>query len=393
MKKSVLISNSQNLYILAQLYINHPTLGMKILKYLFFLILLLFIGSAIYFGTKDGTYEIQETTFIPVHPELVFNKVNNLNSWETWSPWKKENPDDIFNAAEKSTGEGALVSWDVYEKGNIETLKVIPITQIDQELTQTSSGSERTSNVKWIFNDAPNGTDVTWTIKGEYSLMDKVRMAIKKTNLDKELYSRMQTALSDLKEEIEEDTRHYSIHVDGITHYGGGYYMYMTAAAKKTEVQNQMESMMKQVSDFMEKNHVSQAGKPFVIYHEMDEETGTVIFSTCFPTRERVITPEESNVVSGFMEPVAAIKTTLKGHYKNISEAYEKAKKYVDNNEYLMDDHRKIFEVYATNPAEIHNPADWVTEIYIPVISQEITEEIGTPRTRKESVLEMEREE
>lgn len=366
---------------------------MKILKYLFFLILLLFIGSAIYFGTKDGTYEIQETTFIPVHPELVFNKVNNLNSWETWSPWKKENPNDIFNSAEKSTGEGAMVSWDGYEKGYIETVKTLPFHEIDQHLSQKSFGSERLSNVKWKFNEVPQGTEVNWTITGEYSLMDKIWISTRKLNPKKALYSRMQTALTDLKEEIDEDTRHYAIHVDGITHYGGGYYMYMTTSAKRTEVQNRMNDMMKQVSNFMKENHVSQAGKPFVLYHEIDEDAGTVIFSACFPTRERMITPEENNIISGFMEPLPAIKTTLRGHYKNIPVAYKKTYDYIGNNGYDVDENRKIFEVYSTNPAEIHNPADWITEIYIPVIDEESTEEPIKPRLRREPVSEMEKQE
>lgn len=365
---------------------------MKILKYLFFLLLLVFIGGAIYFGTKDGSYEIREKTEIEIHPELVFNKVNDLSSWKDWSPWKKEKTDDIFTTAEKSKGEGASASWDGKEKGNVETLKIIPNSEIEQRLVQKNTSGKRTSKMTWDFEPTEKGTEITWTIRGEHSLTEKIYLALKNINFDKILYSRMQFALQDLKEEIEENTKKYSIHVDGISHYGGGYYMYMTSAGQQSEIQTRMEPMMKEVSDFMEKNNIPASGKPFILYNEIDPETHTVIFSTCFPVRERVITPESGGIVSGFMEPVTAVKTTLKGNYKNMPEAYIQAEEYIENNDYQIDDSRRIFEVYSSDPNEIHNPADWITEIYIPVRShaQQAESVLNPQKTETDSILNSE---
>ena len=65
---------------------------MKILKYLLFLILLIIIGSAIYFGTKDGTYDIQDSMVIQAPPEVVFNKVNDLKVGKSGGLGKKKIP-------------------------------------------------------------------------------------------------------------------------------------------------------------------------------------------------------------------------------------------------------------------------------------------------------------
>lgn len=343
---------------------------MKILKYLFFLILLIFIGSAIYFGTKDGSYKIQETTIIDAHPELVFNKVNDLNSWKSWSPWKKEESGDIFNTAEKSSGEGASVSWDGTDEGSIKTTKVIPNKEIEQELIQNTFLGNRKSDVHWNFNEVETGTEATWTIQGEHSLTDKIYLALRNINFNKLLYARMQMSFEDLESEIEEDMKQYSIHIDGVTHYGGGYYMYTTSATQKSEIHNRMKPMLQEVADFMAKNYIQEAGKPFLLYNETDSATNTVIFSTCFPVRERIITPESSNIVSGYMNPVTAVKTTLKGHYKNIPEAFDQAEAYLNSNGYEIDEDRDIFEVFSTNPKEVPNPANWLMEIYIPILSE-----------------------
>lgn len=360
---------------------------MKIIKYLFFLLLLLFIGTAIYFGTKDGSYEIQSVKKIDAHPELLFTKINNLESWKDWSPWKKEDPDDIFTTAEKSSGEGASANWDKKEKGHIETMKVIPNSEIDQILTQQSFGGEQVSNVAWKFEQIPNGTEITWTIRGKHNLLSKIYLAIKNNNFNKNLYAKMQTALNNLEKEIHQDIKKYTIHVDGITHYGGGYYLYMTSAGKQSEVHNLIKPMMTELSKFMENNNISSAGSPFVLYNELDEESKTAIFSIGFPVRERIITPEDSHIVSGFMEPVSAVKTTLKGNYENISETYNNAELYLGTNGYERDETRKVFEVYLTNPSEVHNPAEWVTEIYIPVESENSENEITNPENEEQIII------
>lgn len=343
---------------------------MKILKYLFFLLLLVFIGGAIYFGTKEGTYKVQETTTIAAHPQLVFNKVNDLNSWESWSPWKKLKPTDIFNTAEKASGEGASVSWDGTEEGYIKTIKVIPNSEIEQVLVQNTFMGDHTSEVLWNFNPTPSGTEVTWTIQGEHSLSDKIYLTLRNIDFGKVLYARMQESLKDLNQEIEEDMKAYAINVDGVTHFGGGYYMYTTSASQKSEVHNRIKPMFQEVSNFMAANNIQAAGKPFVLFIETDAATNTVIFSTCFPVSERIVTPQSSAIVSGFMNPMTAVKTTLKGHYENIDEAYAKAEDYVTSNGYEIDKDRDVFEVFSTDPEEVPNPADWITEIYIPIVSE-----------------------
>src|SRR5690606_37555571 len=104
-------------------------------------------------------------------------------------------------------------------------------------------------------------------------------------------------------------------------------------------------------------------------YNEFDDANGTVIFSTGVPVKEQVITPQGSPVVCGFMEPVSAVKISLKGNYDHLPEAYTKGRQYIEKNDLSIDLNGKMFEVYISNPDEVPNPADWLTEIYIPIVS------------------------
>lgn len=358
------------------LYISHTNQlpqFMKILKYLFFLLLLIIIGSAIYFGTKDGSYNIQDSAIIPAPAEVVFEKVNNFSSWESWSTWKKQDPDLVFNFAEKSSGQGAVLSWEGKKSGSISTVKVIPNREIDQELTYQTPTGERNAKMYWIFEPKGDSTKVIWGTKGTLTLMDKVYNAFKKSDFKKSIHLINKEELNKLADVVVADMKKYSIHVDGVTQYGGGYYMYTTSVAKKQEVAQRSISMMALVQEFIIKNKLHVSGDPFILYNEVDAGNNTVIFSTGFPVRERVITPENSPVVCGFMEPVSAVKTTLKGDYEHIEEATKAGMDYISNNSLEIDPMGKIFEVYNLKLRNQPNPAKRITEIYIPIKSSENT--------------------
>lgn len=342
---------------------------MKILKYLLFLILIIIIGSAIYFGTKDGTYDIQDSTVINAPAEVVFNKVNDYKSWEKWSPWKQEDPSIVSTYAEKTSGEGASYSWKGNMKGSLITTKVIPNKEIVQDVVLKTPMGERNSVMYWNFEEVENGTKVTWGMKGEHSLIDKTYNSVKNYDYDSRVHKMNKSGLEGLAQVVEEDMKQYAINVDGVTQYGGGYYMYTTSVAKQDELEAKTKPMMNEVMGFVTKNKLNRAGNPFTIYNQIDNANNTVIFSTGVPVREQVITPEGSPVVCGFMEPVSTVKTTLKGNYKHLAETYTKAKQYMEKNDLQIDPDGKMFEVYITDPEKVPNPANWITEVYIPIIS------------------------
>lgn len=350
---------------------------MKILKYLFFLILIIIIGSAIYFGTKDGNYDIQDSKVIKAPPEVVFNKVNDYKSWEKWGPWKKEDPSMTFTYAERTSGEGASYSWDGKMSGSMTTTKVIPNKEIEQDLTLNTPAGERNPKVYWNFEEVEGGTKVTWGMKGEHTLIDKAYYSLSGFDFDTSMHQMNEEGLEGIAEEVAEDMKQYSINVDGVTQYGGGYYMYTTSVSKISGIGEKMAPMMGQVADFITKNNLNMAGMPFTIYNEVDNDNGTVIFSTCVPVKEQVITPEGSPVVCGFMEPVKAVKISLKGNYEHLPEAYTAGRQYIDKNGHQIDPERKMFEVYVTDPGEVPNPAKWLTEVYIPIITAAEPVEMG----------------
>lgn len=352
--------------------------AMKFLKYIFFLLLVVVIVGALYFGTKDGSYSVAESKVMNAPASVIYDNVKDYKNWENWGPWMKQDPDIKINYAEKTEGEGASYSWssDDMEVGDgaMETVKVIPNKEIEQTISFNTPIGDSKSDVFWKFEpiaENPAQTKVTWGMKGEQSLLEKVFMSFQDTDLETEISKMYQEGLTNLDRDVQGTMQRYEITIDGITKYGGGYYLYATTAARLQDISIKKRQLMGEVSGYMSQNNIDMAGPPFTIYNQMDETNGTAIFSTGIPVREKIETPKGSPVISGFMDPVTTIKVILKGDYKNLQEAYAKGNEYIATNGYIPHPSAKMFEVYPTDPQEVANPANWITEIYLPILESD----------------------
>ena len=343
---------------------------MKIFKYLLFLILIVLIGGSIYIATKDGDYKFEETQVFNAPQEIVFNEVNNLKNWEYWDPWNQESDHLIISYGDTLQGEGAMFSWegDEIDDGKIITIEAKPFKEITQEITLTQTFTNTTSKMYWHFETLENNqTKVTWGMEGKQSFKEKLSFLLTKESLTQIMRPKLEKGISEMQKVITNKMNQYSISVDGVVNHGGGYYMYTTTASKISQVSEKMRPMVTKVANFMKAQNIEKIGNPIVLYNEWNQSNGTAIFSAGYFTPSEVITPMDADVLNGNMPNQKVLKTVLKGKYNNLEEAWNTAYDYIDKNGLEVLDESKPFEVYLTNPEETPNPADWVTNIYIPV--------------------------
>ncbi len=343
---------------------------MKIIKYLFFLLLLVVIGGAVYVATIDGEFQVEQSRVIDAPDELLFNTINEYKTWEKWGPWMDESDDLIMDYPEKTSGEGASYSWKSETQGDgiMKTEKASPFTSIDQKITFITPMGESKSDVYWKFEKIEGKkTKVTWGMKGKQSFMEKAFWATQDSTLSQNLRPMYKRGLEKLDKYTKEKMKEYSVHVDGVTEHEGGNYMYIATTSSIAEMQQKMAQMLPAVHAYMRQNNLPQTGMPFTLYNEFNQEQGTTIFSTGIPTRDKVETPKGSTILSGLLPKQRVVKTTLKGDYVNLKEAWEAGYKYITDNSLEPIATSPAFEVYRTDPGLQPNPAEWITEIYIPI--------------------------
>lgn len=339
---------------------------MKFLKFLLFLVLIAIIAGAIYFATQDGTYQIESTKEVNAPKEVIYDIVSDLKTWENWGPWKTEDPTMVFNYGDKTVGEGGSYSWQGEMDGALKITKALPHTAIDMDMTLQTPGGERKPEVYWTFKSNEDlSSTVTWGIKGEHTLLDKVYFAFTGTDFERDMLEMYDRGLKGLDEASQAAISEYSSAVEGITQYSGGFYLYRTTSAKAQNIATIMAQNYGGISEFMSKNNITPSGMPFTIYNET-MDNGDVIMTNALPVREKIIVAGDANVLSGYMPTVTAVKVTARGNYTKLGEAWAKALQEVRDKGYELAN-EKPFEVYVTDPGDYPNPADWVTQIYIPI--------------------------
>ena len=106
-------------------------------------------------------------------------------------------------------------------------------------------------------------------------------------------------------------------------------------------------------------------GKPFVLYNKNNGDV--VNFSVCIPTMDSIYIMEGSDVNSGKIEAMTALKTTLTGDYSHLKETKSKVIAYLQKNNLKQNNYYPTVEVYSKTIQDIKFPSKWITELYIPI--------------------------
>lgn len=338
---------------------------MRIIKYIFLLLLLAVIGASVFVATQKGDFMIEQSTIIKVPREIVFNYVNDYRNWEQWSSWKEDDKSMEFTYPDNTVGHGGSYQW----KGsnNSGEMKTIYVKQNDS-IAQKIINDNETYTSSITFKDTVGGTKVTWISKGSVSFMSKV-YATFNGGINKMMNTMYERSLNNLNHIITKEISTFDVKVNGITQKQATFYLKQTATTKLKDMQSRVNPMLQKMIAFFKNNSMTMNGRPFIIYESVDTQAGTITFSICGPLREEIFLASGSDISVAKLEPFSALKTTLIGDYSHRDEAIQKAKEYLSKNNIEQNTALKYMDVYVKNAADIKSPSKWVTEVLIPVKS------------------------
>ena len=336
---------------------------MRILKYIFLLLLLALVALSVFVATQKGDYDIVRSKIIKSPKAVVFNYVNDYRNWENWVSWKENDSNVVYNYPENTIGIGSSYSWSGADgSGNIKTIFV----KTNDSLVQTMHYNESPSKVFWSFKDTLGGTKVTWRTKGTLPFMDKI-YAVVKGGPEKVIGNRYERSLLNLDKRLDYEIKTYSIEVNGLVTKTSTYYLQKNITSKISNLSKNLKIMLPNLLDFCKKNNIAKNGNPFVIYHSYDEDKGITNFSACIPVKEEIFTSIGSDLTGGKLEAFHAVKTTLTGDYSHGREAWEKTTAYITKNKLIRRVDGPAMEIYAKGINQEKSPSKWVTHLYIAV--------------------------
>ena len=105
-------------------------------------------------------------------------------------------------------------------------------------------------------------------------------------------------------------------------------------------------------------DNLTMMGPPMTIYHSKEYLSQGYDIELAIPIKEYVTGTRD-------FSPGLCIKTRLKGSYSQITSAYAKQHKWLEQENYAQS--KPPFDVYITNPYETEKVEDFITDIYSPV--------------------------
>ena len=142
---------------------------MKIVKYIFLLLLLVAIAGTVFIATQDGKYDITREQLIKVPKNVLYSYVNDYKNWEA-APIFAQDTTARFTFSENTSGTGASTEWVYTEnKGSITTIR----TAQNDSIIQNAVINSQDSQIHWAFKDTLDATKVTLRMKGRLTFTEK----------------------------------------------------------------------------------------------------------------------------------------------------------------------------------------------------------------------------
>ena len=174
---------------------------------MFDIILILAASAVIIFiivvTKQPSEFSVTRTGAIAAPASAVFAQVNDLQKWETWSPWAKLDPDAKNSFEGPASGTGAIMRWAGNNKvgqGSMTIIESRPDEFIRFKL-EFLKPFAATNTAEFTFNSGNDQTTVTWTMYGKNNFKSKAIGLI--MNCEKMCGGQFEKGLANLKSVVE----------------------------------------------------------------------------------------------------------------------------------------------------------------------------------------------
>ncbi|MFT4564504.1 MAG: hypothetical protein ACI9BW_004271 [Gammaproteobacteria bacterium] len=148
---------------------------------------------------QPDSIHIERSIKIKAPEDLVFQKINDLHEWETWSPWAKKDPTMTVTYSGANSGIGAIYTWSGNSdvgKGRMEITDMSPTSRINIKLDFLEPFKVRNA-VEFRLDSDDGFTNTRWSMQGPMPFTSKVFNVF--VDMDKMIGGDFETGLANLK--------------------------------------------------------------------------------------------------------------------------------------------------------------------------------------------------
>jgi effector-binding domain-containing protein len=317
-----------------------------------------------YLASLEGKYKVSRSIDINATPQQVADVVADFNTWPSWSPWLCLEPTAEVKISGKGNQIGSIMSWkgDMIGAGEMEHLTIDSAASITQEIRFIEPFKSK-SNIAFSFSPQAKGVTVTWEMTGEmpflFRFLTKQMVPLIGNDYDR--------GLKMLKEYIEKGSVASSVKIKGQEQFNGLTYIGKSEICETAMVGEKMKQTFYEVSNWL----VASSTFPeegISIYKQFDLSSTMCDYTSGYKLSDTAKNFPYPGAKVDSIPAGKVVKVIFHGDYQHLGNAWSAAYMYLQHNSIEADPKRYPFEIYLNDPAFFPNPADWVTEVYIPVL-------------------------
>ncbi|HUH25694.1 MAG TPA: hypothetical protein VLY87_03645 [Flavobacterium sp.] len=330
---------------------------MKILKYIVIILVLSVVFLSVYIATGKSDFEFNVSKQTELSNQRIYRYVDNLENFPEWNPWN--NNESAFKLDSIHKGTGAQTSW-IGDKAFIE--KSLANDTIYLKLHVEGNDYD----TKMYFSDANLKTNIHWNVKGNLSFTEKVQLFFKGTP-ETMIAPIFDKGLSAIHHHITENLKNFTIKSENLTVFNETFYIKQTVESRIENLGDKIFQSIEHMNNFAKNYELEPYGSPFSIFENINLLSGSVKYSVCLPIKNFFSTAEGSDIVCEKMPMFHGYKIVLTGDYIHSNQAWEEAKKQVQEKKLTQRADVKPIAIYKNSILTTQKSNEWITEFLIPV--------------------------
>jgi len=342
---------------------------MKIVKYIFLLLILASIAATVFIATQEGKYNIKKDKVIGISRQILYNYVNDYKNWENLGLLANADTTAAFTYSANPVGKGAFMSW---VKGNSNGKIQTVTTAANDSIGQKATIDDLNSDMSWSFKDTLSSTKVSVRLKGSLTFREKA-FALLNGGIDNKIEASLERGLDNLNVFLVAEIKAYKVTVTGLVSKNSTFYLGQSATSPLADANQKAGASFSKLTAFAKENNIVINGRPFILFKNGIANKDNVTYWYCIPIRDEIFTSPGSDYEGGKILAFNAVKTTLKGDYSHMPKVWEAAKRHIDQKALQENTTGQYIEVYTKGVNQTRRPSGWLTDVYTPIGAPTIT--------------------
>ena len=333
---------------------------MKIIKYLFLIAILLFIGLTVYVSTQSPQFKIERTKILKTPLNEVYNYVNDLKNWNNFID--QDSDFTKTNLSSKTAGTNAKIT---FIKTDCSTSYHIILSKPYAAINIVKNSENEKAKLNWYFKDTLGATKVTIQSEGNVDLKTKVKLFFQ-GGIEQKIGNSMELDLEKLSKTLQYELDTFKIIQNGIVTVDSTFCIKRTITCYEKDIQNNIKIVLPQLQTYFQQKKINPSGQPFVDIQKSGNLSTLMKLSVCIPVSDSIYTAPNGVFKFEKIDKYRGLKATLQGNTVNMPKLWLALKTEISKKAFIANKVGRYIEVYKVGYFDTNSKTKWITEVIIP---------------------------